>query len=151
MTPGGSDFAGQMVPVMQMYEHGDCDSAIDAFCQAVAGPEYRRFADRALPPDWYERAVAGADIFFSVELPALMGWTFTREAAATIRAPVLSVLGTRSAEIDPTTREAHDLLRDWVPQTEEYLLPDATHLLQMMNPAGMAEGLARFFESHPMV
>jgi pimeloyl-ACP methyl ester carboxylesterase len=148
MVPGMSDFMDQMVPVSQMFQAGDRSSAIDAFCQAVAGPEYRLVADRELPPGWVEQAAVDADTFFAIEIPALMEWTFTPELAAGITAPILSVLGTRSADIDPTTREAHELLQSWLPQTEEFLLPDATHLLQMMDPGGMARGLSRFWTDH---
>jgi hypothetical protein len=37
-----------------------------------------------------------------------------------------------------------------MPQTEPFVLEGSTHALQMMNPVGMAEGLARFFARHPI-
>jgi pimeloyl-ACP methyl ester carboxylesterase len=48
-------------------------------------------------------------------------------------------------------RARHQLLLDWLPQVEPFVLPGATHLLQIENPAGMAEGLASFFARHPSV
>ena len=83
-------------------------------------------------------------------MPALLDWSFTPELAARITQPVLSVLGAESAAVTPMTAEVHELLQAWMPQTESYILPEATHALQLMNPVGMATGLARFFASHPM-
>ena len=45
---------------------------------------------------------------------------------------------------------AQQLLLDWLPNVEPFVLPDATHLLQVENPRGMAEGLAAFFARHPL-
>jgi len=38
----------------------------------------------------------------------------------------------------------------WLPQAEPFILPGATHALQMQNPRGMAEALAGFFARHPL-
>jgi hypothetical protein len=35
-----------------------------------------------------------------------------------------------------------------LPNVEPFVLADATHLLQVQNPRGMAEGLAAFFARH---
>jgi len=143
-------FMAQAQPLVQMYEEGDKAGAIDAFCQAVAGPHYRAALDRVLAPGWFEMAVADADTFFQVELPALLTWDLTPALAKRITQPVLSVLGAESAAIDPSVVEAHELLQAWLPRTEVFILPGATHALQMINPAGMAEGLTRFFAAHPI-
>jgi hypothetical protein len=42
---------------------------------------------------------------------------------------------------------------DWfmpLPNVEPFVLPGATHLLQIQNPRGMAEALAAFFARHPL-
>jgi pimeloyl-ACP methyl ester carboxylesterase len=69
-------------------------------------------------------------------------WQFTAEEAARIRQPVLAVVGTESA---PIFSEGHAVLKRWIPQTAELVVPQATHGLQMMNPRAVADGLARFF------
>ena len=38
----------------------------------------------------------------------------------------------------------------WLPKVEELVLPNVTHLLPMMNPQGLAEGLANFFIRHQL-
>jgi hypothetical protein len=37
----------------------------------------------------------------------------------------------------------------WLRNVEPFALPDATHLLHVQNPRGMAEGLAGSFARHP--
>jgi hypothetical protein len=59
-------------------------------------------------------------------------------------------VSTRSLELDPICGERHHLLLDWLPNVESFVLCDATHLLQIENPRGMAEGLAAFFARHPL-
>jgi pimeloyl-ACP methyl ester carboxylesterase len=55
-----------------------------------------------------------------------------------------------SLELDRIWSERQQLLLDWLPNVEPFVLPNATHLLQIDNPRGMAEGLARFFARHPL-
>jgi pimeloyl-ACP methyl ester carboxylesterase len=135
---------------VELYECGDIAGALEAFGQAVVGPGFREAIDSTLAQGWFEQAIADADTLFQIELPAMWDWRFTREMAAGITQPVLSVLGADSGTIDPSAPEEHELLQAWMPQTESFILPRATHGLQLMNPAGMAEGLTRFFERHPM-
>ncbi len=73
-------------------------------------------------------------------------WQFGPSAAAAIDQPVLSVMGTHS---DQFQKEVRELLHAWLPQTEDCNVP-TTHLLQMENPAAVANGLAGFFSRHPI-
>jgi pimeloyl-ACP methyl ester carboxylesterase len=92
-------------------------------------------------------AVADGDTFFEVEQPSLQSWGFTREDAKSINQPVLSVLGTNSERV---FQQIHELILSWIPRTEALILPNSTHMLHMMNPKGMAEGLEQFFSSYPL-
>jgi pimeloyl-ACP methyl ester carboxylesterase len=150
MVPSAQQFFEAMAPVIQRYQAGDKAGAIDAFLRVVAGPDYRAVFDQVLPPGAFEQAVADAATFFQVELPALQEWTFTPELAQRITVPVLTVLGEHSGEVASVFPEGQDLLRAWLPQTESFVLPGATHALQMQNPRGMADGLADFFARHPL-
>jgi hypothetical protein len=38
----------------------------------------------------------------------------------------------------------------WLPNVEPFHLPDATHLLHLENPVGMAAGLAGFYARRPL-
>ena len=137
-------------PVVDLYESGNAAGALEAFGAAVVGPGFREALDASLGRGWFAQAIADVDTFFQVELPAIWNWRFTREMADRISQPVLSVLGADSGAIDPSAPEEHELLQTWMPQTESFVLPGATHALQMMNPAGMADGLAHFCGRHPM-
>jgi pimeloyl-ACP methyl ester carboxylesterase len=138
-------------PIVELYEKGDGVEALEAFGMAVVGPRFREAIDRVLPAGWFEQAIADVDTFFKVELPALWEWRFSSQDATRINQPVLSVLGDGSGAIDPWAPEEHELLQEWMPQTESFVLKGATHALQMMNPSGAAEGLAAFFARHPIV
>ena len=56
--------------------------------------------------------------------------------------PALALVGERSI---PVFRERRDLLLEWLPRAEPFELEGATHLLQVENPAGMADALLAFF------
>jgi len=145
-VPSGPMFSDGVAAIRAVYERGEKVAATDAFCTGVAGPEYRQVIDKTLPPGAFELAVADIDTFFQVELGALQQWHFTAEEAR-IRQPVLAVVGTESA---PIFHEGHERLKHWFPQAEELVVPQATHALQFMNPGAVADGLDRFFASHPL-
>jgi pimeloyl-ACP methyl ester carboxylesterase len=145
-VPSAGPFLQALGPAFGMYAAGDAAGALDLLQRAWFGPEYRRVLAPALPPGAFEQAVADADTFFRVEVPAHQAWRFTREDAARITQPVLAV---RSADGLPLFGEVSALLQDWLPQTEALVLPNATHALQLQNPRGMAEGLVGFFARHP--
>ncbi len=134
---------------VQLYRAGDKAGAVDTLLQGTCGPGYRAVLDQALP-DAFDQHVADADTFFGQELPALQQWSFTREDASRITQPVLAVTGAKSKELVPIWGERQELLLAWLPNVEPFVLPDATHLLHVQNPRGMAEGLAAFFARHPL-
>jgi pimeloyl-ACP methyl ester carboxylesterase len=94
--------------------------------------------------------VADADTYFGVELPSMQEWLFTREDAQRITQPVLAVLGAESASIWPGWNEVQERLREWLPQTEPFVLAGANHALQERDPRGAAEAIAPFLARHPM-
>lgn len=145
-APTSRAFVGKAV---ELYHAGGKAEAIDVFLGGVCGPDYRAVLDNALPGA-FDQAVADADTFFGLELPALQEWSFTREDARRITQPVLAVIGAKSQEMSPIWAERQELLLSWLPHAEPFVLPGATHLLQVQNPHGMAEGLAAFFARHPL-
>ena len=146
-VPSGPKFFEQMEPVVQMYEAGNKAAAVDTSMQALCGKTYRAALDGILPGA-FEQAVADADTFFGVEMPALQEWTFSQEDAARIKQPVLAVLGADSDADWPGFGEGHRLLLEWFPQARPFVLRRAAHLLQVQNPRDMAQGLAAFFEGN---
>jgi pimeloyl-ACP methyl ester carboxylesterase len=145
--PSGPSFGEGLEPIIGMYERGDKIGALDGFLTAVIGTDYRQVIDKVLPPGAFELAIADLDTYFQVELPALQEWRFTAEDAQRILQPVLSVVGSETA---PVFSETHELLGQWLPQTEALVIPQVTHGLQMMNPSAVADGLAHFFAKHTL-
>ena len=83
------------------------------------------------------------------ELSTTAAATSTNSPPTLLRMPVLSVLGKRSDEVSPVSRQAHELLLAHVGDVESYVLPRATHLLQVQNAADLADALARFIDQGP--
>jgi pimeloyl-ACP methyl ester carboxylesterase len=149
MVPSAQQFMDAMSPVLHMYEAGNKTGAVDGFLHAVVGAEYRSVLDRVLPGA-FAQAAADADTFFRMELPALQQWSFTQADAGCIPQPVLAVLGADSHTLWPGWVEVHQLVQAWLPQAEAFVLKGATHGLQIIDPKGMAAGLAGFFARHPL-
>ncbi len=94
--------------------------------------------------------MADAETFFGQDQPAVDQWSFTREDARRIPQPVLAVVGAKSREVAPIFGERQELLLAWLPNVEPFVLPEATHLLHVQNPRGMAQGLTAFFARHSL-
>lgn len=135
-----------VAPAVQRYRAGDKAGAVDTWALGVFGSDYRGPLEQGLP-GVFEQAVADAEAFFSQELPALQQWSFTQDDASRITQPALAVLGKNTVPIFP---ERLELLVSWLPNVEPFELPDATHLLHLQNPRGMAEALASFFSRHSL-
>jgi pimeloyl-ACP methyl ester carboxylesterase len=138
-----------MASIVDQFRAGNKAAAVDGFMRMVSGPAYRAPFETALPGA-LDQGVADADTFFGQELPAVQQWQLTRGDAARITRPVLAVVGEKSVEVSPIWSERQQLLLNWLPNVEGFVLPGATHLLHLQNPRGMAEALASFFARHPI-
>jgi pimeloyl-ACP methyl ester carboxylesterase len=151
VVPGSAKLARDVIgPAFQLYMTGDKAAAIDTFLRGVCGPDYRRAVQHALPAGTWDQAVTDADTFLGVEAPSVGRWSFQQAQASTITQPILAVLGARSGQVSPVSDEAHELLLRWFPQTEPYILPGATPLLQIQNPQDLAVALTAFFGRHQL-
>jgi pimeloyl-ACP methyl ester carboxylesterase len=146
-VPAGSPGRAGIPKSAELYRAGDKAAAVDTFMRAVAGPDYRASADRALPGA-FDLAVKDADTFFAQEMPAIQQWRFDAVEGARIKQPVLLVMGGRSHEVSPVWQQRQDLLIAWLGDAEPFVLDGATHMLHLENARGLAERLGAFF-SHP--
>ena len=112
------------------------------------GSDYRAWLNRLIPGA-FQQLVADADTFFGVELPSMQEWLFTREDARRITQPVLGVFGAESASIWPGWNEVQERLREWLPQTEPFVLAGANRALQERDPRGVADAMAPFSPATP--
>ena len=145
MVPSGKASSERsIVPMMNAYRSGNKQQAVEVFGDYVFGPDWKSVVERTIPGG-FEQGVKDVDTFIQ-EMATVQEWNFGPEQAQAIRQPVLSVLGVRGHQF---MKEGRTLLHSWFPQTED-LDVNATHLLQMQDPQGMAHGLAEFFSRHPM-
>jgi pimeloyl-ACP methyl ester carboxylesterase len=117
-------------------------TAVDEF-MSMRWPAYRAQLDRVVPGA-LEQAVADAATFFESDLPGGLEWQFGEAEARRIAQPTLVVLGEESVTLHPRFAETHRLLLEWLPHAEGFVLPGATHFLQMERPRPLAEALAAF-------
>ncbi len=140
-----AEFGAVAAKAVSSYESGDKVAAVDTFGQEVAGSDYRNMFDQTLPPGYFERLVADADTLFQADFPAYPAWTFGPDEAARITQPTLNVMGSATRSY---FREIYETVGTWLPQAENFVLPNATHAMLQTNPKGAAERLASFFSSH---
>jgi pimeloyl-ACP methyl ester carboxylesterase len=147
--PAGPAFLEAAAPVFETYASGDHERALATFLSVVSGLDWPAcqalLAQRV--PDAVGNALADADTFFGVELPALAAWRFERERAAAIDQPVLSLTG---AETEPLWSEIADFLRSSLPRVEDRTIEGVGHLLHIQRPEPVARELARFLARHPI-
>jgi pimeloyl-ACP methyl ester carboxylesterase len=147
--PAGQAFVETAAPVLEAYASGDHERALATFLSAVSGLDSRAcqalLAERV--PGAVENALADADTFFEVELPAIAEWRFEGEQAAAIDQPVLSMTG---AETEPLWNEIADFLRTSLPRVEERTIEGVGHLLHIQRREPVARELARFLARHPI-
>jgi pimeloyl-ACP methyl ester carboxylesterase len=134
---------------LEQFHADDRAAAIHTFIRGVGGPDYRAVVDRVLPGA-FDRAVADAPAFFGQELPAVQRWVFGPDQARTVVPPVLAVIGEKSKEVSPVWPVRQKMLLDWLPASEAFIVPGATHLLPLQNPQAVAERLVAFFAAHPL-
>jgi pimeloyl-ACP methyl ester carboxylesterase len=147
---GAAGYRDSLARDEQRYKDGDAAGAVDQFLRARFGTGYRAaWLERTLPGA-FAQAVADAGTAFALDMRALPDWHFTEVEARRITQPVLTVLGGLSDALWPRFGETHRALLAWLPQAEAFILPDATHGLQIQNPRDMAAALAHFWARHPL-
>jgi pimeloyl-ACP methyl ester carboxylesterase len=136
----------QVLQAIEQYRAGDKAGAVETFLRATCDPDYRSTLGRALP-NAVDQTLVDADTFFSQEMPALRQWAFGQEDARRVTQPVLAVMGEKT---DPIHRWRWELLIEWLPKVEPFVLAGASHLLHLQNLGGMADGLSDFCTRHAL-
>jgi pimeloyl-ACP methyl ester carboxylesterase len=143
----GPGYRDSLLRGIERYREAGVDQVVNAFMEA-RWPGYRPHLERLLP-EALGQAVADAGTAFERELPGLLQWQFGEDEAARIRQPVLSVLGGGSDALSPRFPETHQWLLARMPNAQGAVLEDATHLMQLEHPTGVAEILSDFWFRHP--
>ena len=133
---------------VERYREAGAAVVVDEFLEA-RWPGYRATLEGVLPGA-YAQAVADAETWFEREASGQLAWRFGEAEVRRISRPTLSVLGGQSDALWSRFGETHRLLLGWLPHAEGFVLPGATHFMQIENPRGMAEALAAFWARHPL-
>jgi len=146
-VPSGELFLEQAGPAFAAYAGGDHARALALFMTLVSGLDWPTcralLEDRT--PGAVAQAVADADTFFGVELPALTDWVFGSQQAAAIDQPTLSILGSRT---EPLWLEVADFLRRSLPRVEELTIEGVGHLLHVQRSEPVARGMRDFLQQN---
>jgi pimeloyl-ACP methyl ester carboxylesterase len=145
----GPGYRRAIAEARERYRSGDVEGTVDDFLRIRFGAGYRSFLDRIMPGG-YAQAVANAGTAFEVDMPSAADFPFSDEEARTISSPALVVLGGESDALWPRFGETHRFLMTRLLRAESYVLPHATHALQMQNPHDMSIALDHFLAKHPI-
>ena len=86
-VPAAEAFFAKAAPSVQAYNAGNHEEAVATFLSAASGLDWqtcRAMIERNVPGG-VDQAIADADTFFTIELPAVAGWRITADQAATIQ------------------------------------------------------------------
>jgi pimeloyl-ACP methyl ester carboxylesterase len=126
-------------------EAGDRAGAVEAWLGPAFGPGWRDVLERALPGA-FEQAVSDADTPFGVEVPSLQAWPRGPDDLRGLAVPVYTIVNEGAAW--PGFRQTHDALLAWPPRAAGVVVPAASHLLQIEQPAAVADAIARFLDRY---
>lgn len=144
--PSGQKMAQAVTPIFETHQRGDKEGATNAMLTGMGGPDAIKLIEKATPGGM-KQVRADADGIFKFEFPAVLTWSFTVEEARRVRQPVLIV---RASESGPLFKEMAEALSVWLPKSETFVVPQATHFMTLTNGRGVAEALGGFFARHPM-
>jgi 3-oxoadipate enol-lactonase len=137
------------LPAFEAYHAGDHAAAVVGFLSVVSGLDSQtcRAVLEEQVPGGIAQAIEDAETFFELELPALGAWRFGAPEAARISQPSLSV---RGAETDRLWVDVAALLRDWLPDVTDLVVPGVGHLLHLQRPGPVMREVTRFLSRHTM-
>lgn len=136
--PAATAWLGGLGPVLAAWGAGDAEAAVTAFYDTIYQPDWRERMD----PRLVAASVRDAAPAFDSDLPGL-DWETGLDAdqVASVRCPVLSVLGTRTV---PLFAEGRTVLHEWFPWCEDADVEGGDHTLPFALPDATADAVAAF-------
>lgn len=98
---GYNEFTNEQViaefqPLIQMYDKGQKNEAIDVFMKTAIGTNYKEIIANVLASHSFELAVVDAQTFFHEEIPSIKLWRFTKtQTKDLVHIPVLHMRNTK--------------------------------------------------------
>lgn len=138
-----AEFAALGAQAGELYQNGEHDAAIELFGRAVVGEKcWDSFA-----VDWLSLWTGDATVVFESDLVSSGEWNFGAAEAHKISQPVMSLVGIDSPDV---FKNVADVIAEWIPQGENYVVPDSSHTIMQMNPGHAAQLITDFVERHPI-
>ena len=145
-APGGQAQMQQLfAPVNEAYWAGEKRKALQAISDRIFGPGWEDMVEQAVPGG-VEQAMRDFDTFIK-EQAGIREWRLGATEVAVVAQPILSMLGI--LHTSPLMKAGRALLHEWFLQVEDCDI-ESTHLLQMQDPACVANSLVTFFARHPI-
>lgn len=132
--------------VGEKYQKEGVKSAMYHMWEMMCGSDVHQ----RMPKGGFERIIENAGTCF-LELGAFVQWKPSRQDISALKMPVLTVIGTVCKTLHRVYRvyqEQVDLVKECIPHTIEYTLPNATHLLFIENPSDFAVAIKNFLKKH---
>ncbi|GAA4560641.1 alpha/beta hydrolase [Pseudonocardia xishanensis] len=139
-VPAAGEMAALLGPVMEAWQAGDTDTALDRFMAAVWGPQWRRESDELIPGA-VAAARRDAAATFEGDLVAATAWAPDPTLGAGLTCPVLTVGGAASGPFFAQGRRA---VRDLLPQTRDVEVPGGNHSVPAVRAAEFAAIVSAF-------
>lgn len=140
------EFVAANNELLQLHRTFGASYALDNFLTRLMGRNWREDLEEKVPSA-VEQVERDATTFFETDIPALLTWEFSREAADLIRQPTLHIGGTNSG---PWFAEVREQMLDWLPAPEDVLIDGADHNLAATHPTRIAQEIAEFISRYPI-
>jgi pimeloyl-ACP methyl ester carboxylesterase len=132
-------------PIIQMYDKGQKNEAIDIFMKIAIGTNYKELIENVLPSNLFELAVVDGKTFFHEEIASMKSWTFTKiQTKDLVHIPVLHIRGIQKTR--KISKEIEELLNYSLPQTVTTSISNAPHMLQITNTKEVVQAIKLFFQ-----
>ena len=144
-VPGAEEFVAVNEHLLEVFGADGAAVALDEFLTMLAGHDWRRESERALPGS-VEAMERDATTFFESDVPALISWDFGAREAAEIGCPVLYVSGSDSG---PWFAEMRKRMLDLLPTAEDAIAEGAGHLVASTHAWWLSRLLVDFLRRQP--
>ena len=146
-TRSEASFRAASAALTEDYRTSGPEQAVERFLTRVIGPAWREDPGQDVLPETTDQLPRAMVTFVETDMPALLAWQFTRQHASRLTQPVLHIGGSDSGQWFADSR---DLMLDWFPHLQDFVVRGATHALAITHPRQVAAALARFLADYPM-
>ena len=127
------------------YRELGAEAMVTDFFKPRFGHDWRARFDR-VHPELVAQAIVYAPTFFEHEIACIGTWSFSERDLPRIPHPTLAVLGAVSDGLWDRFGETQRVLLRSLPRGEGFVLPGASHAMQLDNPSELAVAIAAFCE-----